>query len=98
METKSVYLHELSGILQHIKRSKAPIKIYNRSGQWLDHFFSVLEIKEISAKNYQVTVLILFHPETGDSTAIDIKSISRIELQSVIDLEAKPVKKIRVVK
>ena len=98
METKSVYLHELSGILQHIKQSKTPIKIYNRSGQWLDHFFSVLEIKEISDRNYKVTVLILFHPETGDSTAIDIKSISRIELQSVVDFEARPVKKVRIIK
>lgn len=75
-----------------------PIKIYNRSGQWLDHFFGVLEIKEINSKNYQVTVLILFHPETNDSTAIDIKSISRIELKSPVDIEGRSVKKVRVVK
>lgn len=54
METKSVYPHELSGVLKQIKRTKMPIKIYNRSGQWLDHFFGVLEIKEINSKNYQV--------------------------------------------
>ena len=98
METKNVYLTELAGVLQGIKRSKIAIKIYNRSGQWVNHFFGVLEVKEINERTYQVTVLILSDPETKDCTAIDIKSISRIELQSAIDIGGKPVKKVMVIK
>ena len=86
METTSVYLHELADILKKIKEQEVPVKIYNHSGQWSEHFFGILEVKEINEKGYRVTVLILFDPETDDSTALDIKSINMIELQSPMDL------------
>lgn len=98
METNSVYVKELPNILRQIKEKQIPVKIYNHSGQWSEHYFGVLEIKEIRDKNYNVTVLILFDPETNESTAIDIKSINTIELQSAIVLNGSQVKKLRVSK
>lgn len=96
METCSVYLNQLPEIFKSIQSKKIPVKIYNHSGQWSSHFFQVLEIKEIKDKGYQVTVLILFDPETTDATAIDVKSINMIELESPIKMDTEPVKKIEV--
>lgn len=98
METKSVYLKELIGILRKIKENEMPVKIYNHSGQWSEHFFGVLEVKEINEKGYQVTVLILFDPETNDSTAIDLKSINMVELQSALDFDGRSLTKLKVQK
>jgi hypothetical protein len=98
METKSVYLKELADVLRTIKAKKLPVKIYNHSGQWSEHFFGVLEVKEINVKGYQVTVLVLFDPETNDSTAIDVKSINLIELQSQLEFDGTAVKKLKVQK
>lgn len=98
METKSVYLNELAGIFRKIKRLEIPVKIYNHSGQWSEHFFGVLEVKEIHDKNYRVTVLILFDPESNDSTAIDVKSINLVELQTGMEVEGKSVTKLKVQK
>lgn len=73
-----------------------PVKIYNHSGQWSEHFFGVLEVKEINEKGYHVVVLILFDPETDDSTAIDLKSISMVELQSEMNFNGTPLRKLKV--
>lgn len=96
METWSVYVKQLPEIFKTIQSKKIPVKIYNHSRQWSDHFFQVLEIKEIKDKGYEVTVLILFDPETTDATAIDVKSISMIELESAVQIGKEPVKKIEV--
>ena len=82
METRSVYLKELPEILKTIQELKVPVKIYNHSGQWSDHFFQVLELKDIKDKDYQVAVLILFDPESAEATAIDLKSINMVELKT----------------
>jgi hypothetical protein len=84
METRSVYLKELPEILKSIQHQNVPVKVYNHSGQWSDHFFQVLEIKVIRDKDYKVAVLILFDPDSADATAIDLKSINMVELKTPI--------------
>lgn len=96
METCSVYLNQLPEVFKTIQSKKIPVKIYNHSGQWSDHFFQVLEIKEIKDKGYEVTVLILFDPETTDATAINVKSINMIELETSVQIEMRSVKIIEV--
>ncbi|HEY0769687.1 MAG TPA: hypothetical protein VGD31_05085, partial [Sphingobacteriaceae bacterium] len=98
METFSVYLSQLPQVFRKIQNNKIPVKIYNHSGQWSDHFFQVLEIKEIKDKGYDVTVLILFDPETSDATALDMKSISGVELMSELEFERQRTKKFTVVR
>lgn len=84
--------------LKKIHEKKIDIKIYNHSGQWSDHFFGVLEVKEIKEKDYDVTVLILFDPETNDSTAIDVKSINMVELKSEMTVNGRAVRKLKITK
>jgi hypothetical protein len=98
METYSVYLIQLPQVFKRIQAAKIPVKIYNHSGQWSGHFFQVLEIKEIKDKGYEVTVLILFDPDTSDATAIDVKSVNMIELASQLEFEGRPTRKISVLK
>lgn len=98
METYSVYLTQLPDVFRKIQSHKIAVKIYNHSGQWSGHFFQIVEVKEIKDKGYHVTVLILFDPETTDATAIDVKSISMVELRTEVEFENRTVKKIRVEK
>lgn len=98
MEENSVYVKELPNILKQIKSKEIPVKVYNHSGQWSAHYFGVLEVKEIRDKSYDVTVLILFDPETNDSTAIDIKSINTLELKSDFEFDGRKVRKLKVSK
>jgi hypothetical protein len=98
MESISVYLKQLAAIFRKIRELGIPVKIYNHSGQWSEHFFGVLEVKEINEKGYHVTVIILFDPESNDSTALDIKSVNMIELQSAMSFDDKSVMKLKVQK
>ncbi|HEY0740807.1 MAG TPA: hypothetical protein VGD40_05060 [Chryseosolibacter sp.] len=98
METNSVYLKELPAILRIIKSKEVPVKIYNHSGQWSEHYFGVLEVKDIKDKSYDITVLILFDPETSESTAIDVKSIHTIELKSSVEIHGRQVTRVKILK
>jgi hypothetical protein len=98
METCSVYLKQLPEIFKTIQQKKIPVKIYNHSGQRSDHFLQVLEIKEIIDRDYQVAVLILFNPKTRDATAIDLKSINMVELESAAEIDKKSISKVAVYK
>jgi hypothetical protein len=98
MEIYSVYLTQLPEVFKKIQTAKIPIKIYNHSSQWSGHFFQVLEIKAIKDKGYEVTVLILFDPDTSNAIAIDLKSVNMIELNSPLEFEGRAIKNINVKK
>jgi hypothetical protein len=85
MGTIRFYAHELLDILKKAKDEKILVKMFNHSEKWSDHFFQILELKEIRDKDYQVTIVILFDPETSDATALDLKTISGVEFNTQVE-------------
>jgi hypothetical protein len=97
MDLISVYFKDLSGILHTAKNQGILVKLQNKSGAWSDHFYKIEAIKEFTHRQFDLTTLILYNPVEDDSTVIDIKSISGVELQSPSSYEGKIYSKLKVV-
>lgn len=98
METISVSTSKLKKLLAKIKEQKIHVKIYNHHPHRERYFFRIEEIKDISHENFKFTILILFDPESKESSATDLKSISLLELESPIEFEKRVVQFVKVEK
>lgn len=98
MESISVYTSHLTEVLKEVQDQGINIKLQNQFGHWSDQFHSIEEIKELTHRQFKTTVLILYEQVEENSTIVDVKSITGIELQGPFFYDGKPYGRIRVVK
>src|SRR5688500_17636050 len=98
MDLISVYPTSLTGILREVKDQGIRVKLQNKSGHWSEQFCTIEEIKEFEHRQFKMTVLVLFNPVETDSTVIDVKSISAVEMQHPYYYDGRAYGKISIIK
>ena len=98
MESISVYTRHLSQVLKEVQDQGISIKLQNQFGHWSDQFHTIEEIKELTHQQFKTTVLILYEQVEENSTIVDVKSITEIELKGPFFYGGKPYGIIKVVK